>query len=108
MRADPPDKYFRIITFDKEKLERVDYHKDELNHLHGGQVFLPPEEALHFWSKSGQEIIGVHPDVHECVEEAEERTVATCKRKLGRNRVLNFERVEKFFCVIRLIAFSIV
>lgn len=97
VHTDPPDECFRIITFDEKKLERVDYYKDELNHLHGSQIFLPPEVALHFWSKSGQKVIGVHPDVHECVEQAEERAVAACKRKLGHNRVTNFERVEKFF-----------
>lgn len=46
-------------------------------HLDYSQVFLPPQVFLHLWSNGGQHVVRVHNDVYKCVEETEERAVAT-------------------------------
>lgn len=45
-------------------------------HLEHGQVFLPPQVLLHLWPDGGQHVVRVHNDVHERVEQTEERAVA--------------------------------
>lgn len=44
-------------------------------HLEHGQVFLPPQVLLHLRSDGGQHVVRVHDDVHERVEQTEERAV---------------------------------
>lgn len=77
MRSDEVGKVDRVIAFvADEQLECVQHHQDELHHLDEGQVLLPPQILLHFGSHGGQHIVGVHQNVDECVEEAEERAMA--------------------------------
>lgn len=80
VHSDPPDKHFRVVAFDEEKLESVEYHKNELHHLQGGQIFLPPEVRLYLGPEGGQKVVRVHHDMYKCVEHAEERAV-TARRK---------------------------
>lgn len=75
VHADPPDEGLRVVAVDEKQLEGVDHHQDELHHLDGGEVLLPPEVLLVLRAQRGQEVVGVHDDVHEGVEEAEEGRV---------------------------------
>lgn len=59
----------------EEQLEGVHHHKDELDHLQHGEVLLPPEVALDLGSHRCQHVVGVHDDVDEGVQEAEEGRV---------------------------------
>jgi len=47
------------------------------HHLQGGQVLLPPEVLLVLWTHGREHVVGVHHDVDEGVEQAEEGAVAT-------------------------------
>jgi len=44
-------------------------------HLEHSQVFLPPEVLLHLRTYGCQHVVRVHDDVHERVEQPEERAV---------------------------------
>lgn len=79
VHSDPPDERLRVVAVDEEKLESVDKHKDELHHLQGGQIFLPPEVRLYLGPEGGQKVVRVHHDMYKCVEHAEERAVTACK-----------------------------
>lgn len=72
VHADPPDERLRVVAFDEEQLEGVDYDGDELHHLEGGQVLLPPEIGLHPWTHRRQKVVRVHDDVNESVEQSKE------------------------------------
>lgn len=76
VHADPPDEGAWVVAVDEEQLEGVDHDGDELEHLQRGQVLLPPEEALELGSHGGEQVVRVHDDVHEGVEQAEEGAVA--------------------------------
>lgn len=76
VHADPPDEGARVVAVDEEELEGVHHDRDELEHLQAGQVLLPPEEALELRSHGGEQVVRVHDDVHEGVEQAEEGAVA--------------------------------
>lgn len=76
MHTNPPNERFRIVAVDEEQLEGVHHHQDELDHLDGGDVFLPPDVLLVLGSEGREQIVGVHDDVDEGVEEAEEGGVA--------------------------------
>lgn len=56
------------------------HHKDKLDHLQYGQVLLPPQIFLHFWSHGGQHVVRVHDDVNECIQKTKERTM-TARRE---------------------------
>lgn len=58
-------------------LDGVHEHDEELNDLHCGQVFLPPEMLLHLGSHGGQHVVGVHQDVDEGVYQAHQGAVTT-------------------------------
>lgn len=45
------------------------------HHLQSGKILLPPEVLLHLRTEGSEKIIGVHHDVNEGVEHAEERRV---------------------------------
>lgn len=77
MHADPPDERPRVVAVDEEQLECVHHNRDKLHHLQGGQVFLPPEESLVLGSHRRKQIVRVHDNVHESVEEAEEGAVTS-------------------------------
>ena len=47
--------------------QAVDKDDQELDHLHGGQVFLPPEVLLEPGARRGQEVVWVHDDVDQGV-----------------------------------------
>ena len=47
--------------------QAVDKDDQELDHLHGGQIFLPPEILLEPGARRGQEVVGVHDDVDQGV-----------------------------------------
>ena len=57
-----------------------DDHK--LDHLHGGQIFLPPEVLLEAGPRRGQGVVGVHDDVDQRVPHPAEGCVAAAS-KLG-------------------------
>ena len=46
------------------------------DHLHDGEVFLPPDELGVLRSHGGHHVVKVHDDVHERVEQTEEGGVA--------------------------------
>lgn len=52
-------------------------------HLQRCQVFLPPQESLILGSHCGEQIVCVHHNVHERVQQTEECTMATYKTKNG-------------------------
>ena len=47
--------------------QTVDKDDQELDHLHGGQIFLPPEILLEPGARGGQEVVGVHDDMDQGV-----------------------------------------
>ena len=57
-------------------MESVNHNPDELDHLEGGHVLLPPDVLLVLRSHRGQHVVGVHEDVDESVEQAEESCMA--------------------------------
>lgn len=75
VEADPPYERLRVVAVDEEELEGVDHDQDELDHLQGGQVLLPPEVPLHGGPESREQVVRVHDYVHERVQEAEEGAV---------------------------------
>ena len=56
--------------------QAVDKDDQELDHLHGGQIFLPPEVLLEPGARRGQEVVGVHDDVDQGVPHPAEGCVA--------------------------------
>jgi len=70
--TDPPDESLGVVAVDEEQLEGVHHNSDELDHLEGGEVFLPPDELLVLGSHGSNHVIEVHDNMHECVEQAEE------------------------------------
>lgn len=99
VHSDPPDERLRVVAVDEEQLERVhhDGHKLDLKgwnnprlestlqlalslwsyHLQGGEILLPPEVLLELGSEGGEQVVRVHHDVDEGVEQSEEGAVAT-------------------------------
>ncbi len=69
-----PRKFAIII---EDQLESMRHDADELDHLQGGHVLLPPDVFLILRTQSSHEIIEVHEHVYEDVEESEEGGVAT-------------------------------
>jgi len=55
----------------------VQENDDELDHLQGGQILLPPEILLVLGTHGGHQIVGVHDDVDEGVEHTEEGAVSS-------------------------------
>lgn len=45
-------------------------------HLQGGDVLLPPDVLLEAGSHGSQHVVGVHDDVHEGVDDADERAMS--------------------------------
>lgn len=78
VHADPPDESFWIVAVDEQQLESVDHDGQELHHLQTGQILLPPQVFLDFGSQSGQQVVRVHDNVYESVQQTEERTVTAC------------------------------
>lgn len=73
----PPAETDWEIAIDKNQLETVDWRGDELNHLKGGQVFLPSEVFLNARSHRCQEVVEVHYYMYQGVEKCEERSVSS-------------------------------
>lgn len=66
------------------------------HHLQAGQVFLPPQEALVLRSHGGKQVVRVHDDVHERVQQPEERAVAACGRtNAGVMRTLGADTISR-------------
>lgn len=65
-----------IVAVDEEQLKSVHHDEQELNHLDGGEVLLPPQILLVLGAEGREEVIPVHDDVDECVDHAEERRVS--------------------------------
>lgn len=65
-----------IVAVDEEQLKSVHHDEQELNHLDGGEVLLPPQILLVLRTEGCEEVIAVHDDVDECVDHAEERRVS--------------------------------
>jgi len=77
VHADPPHESFRVIAVDEQQLEGVDHYGQELHHLQSGQILLPPQVFLDVGSQRGQQVVRIHDDMHERVEQTEERTMTT-------------------------------
>lgn len=78
VHADPPDERFRVIAVDEQQLECVNHDSQKLQHLKGGQIFLPPQVFLYVGAQCGQQVICVHDNVHKRVQKTEECAVAAC------------------------------
>lgn len=77
VHSDPPDEGSRVVAVDEQQLEGVHHDCDKLDHLQAGEVFLPPEILLELGSEGCEQVVRVHHDVYEGVEQSEEGTVAT-------------------------------
>ena len=55
----------------------MEEHHDELDHLHGGQVLLPPQVFLILRTHGSQKVVGIHDDMDGSVEHAKESGMAT-------------------------------
>lgn len=60
----------RHIAVDDAGHTKHNDNRAELNQLQSRQVFLPPQELLHLRSHGGEQVIAVHNNVHEGVDEA--------------------------------------
>lgn len=65
-----------IAVVVEHQLEAVGHDADELDHLEGGHVLLPPNVLAVLGTQSAEEVVEVHEHVDENVEKAEERGVA--------------------------------
>ena len=54
--------------------------QDKLNHLHGGQILLPPEIPLHSRTTGRQEVVEVHDTVDSRVEEWSKSTLTSSNK----------------------------
>lgn len=63
----------------------VQEHDGELDHLHSGQVLLPPQVGPDLGTHGGQEVVPVHDDVDEGVQESSEGCMAAFGSKRGWN-----------------------
>jgi len=86
VHADPPDESLRVVAVDEEQLERVQHDSQELQHLQGGQVLLPPQIFLHVGAQGSQQVVGVHDYVDERVQQSEERAVTTCWKRVEKTK----------------------
>lgn len=77
VHSDPPDERSRVVAVDEQQLEGVHHDSDKLDHLQAGEVLLPPEVLLELGSEGREQVVRVHYDVYEGVEQSEEGTVAT-------------------------------
>jgi len=78
VHADPPDESLWVVAVDKEQLERMYHDSQELQHLQGGQVLLPPQVFLYVGAQGGQQVVRVHYYVDERIQQSEERAVTAC------------------------------
>jgi len=65
-----------VITLDEKELGRMDENGDKLYHLDFRQIPLPPEILSIFGTHSGQQVIGVHDDVHNGIDASKESAVS--------------------------------
>ena len=56
--------------------QRPEEAHDKLDQLEGGEVLLPPEEALERGAEGGEEVVGIHEGVDEGVEHGAEAVLA--------------------------------
>lgn len=77
IKAHDVGNYLGEIALDEEQLRRVDENSYKLNHLHGSQMLLPPKIFLILWSHGSQQVVGIHNNVDESVEDAKESRVST-------------------------------
>lgn len=77
MDGDPDHETLRVIAVGEQQLELVRENGDELQHLEGREVLLPPDELLVFGTHGGHHVVEVHDYVHEGIEQCEEGTMAT-------------------------------
>lgn len=67
----------RVVAAVEKELNSVQENDDELDHLHGGQILLPPEIFLVLRSHSSHQVVAVHDHVDEGVEHTEEGAVTS-------------------------------
>ncbi|KAL1430543.1 hypothetical protein MTO96_014974 [Rhipicephalus appendiculatus] len=70
-----PGEETHVVTGGEHRPDGVGEEQDELHDLHHGQVLLPPQELTEGRSERGEEVVGVHEDVHERVEAHDEHAV---------------------------------
>merc|ERR1711928_87531 len=67
----------RVVAAVEKELNSMQENDDELDHLHGGQILLPPEIFLVLRSHSSHQVVAVHDHVDEGVEHTEEGAVTS-------------------------------
>jgi len=74
-----PGVLFHVLTFTNHQINSLSHHGDKLNHLHHGQVTLPPNRnALVSTRNLGvhtDKVVGVHDSVNEAIQENSEVNV---------------------------------
>jgi len=66
----------RIVTFDEQELRGVRNHDHKLNQLSCCHILLPEQVLLVFRAERGQEVVKVHENMNERVEQANKRVEA--------------------------------
>lgn len=61
----------------QNQLEPMNHDAHKLDHLKSGHVLFPPDVLLIFWPESSHEVVKVHENMHERVQQAKERGVST-------------------------------
>lgn len=79
VHSNPPHKCSRVVAIDEEKLKCVHHNSNKLDHLQCRQILLPPQIFLILWSHCRKQIICVHHNVDESVQQAEECAMTTCR-----------------------------
>lgn len=72
MASDVIGKGLGVVAVYEEQLESMDHDEKELDHLDGRQIFLPPKELLILWAERSEEVIRIHDDMYESVDQPEE------------------------------------
>lgn len=72
MQSNPNHESFWIIAFSEQQLELMNENCHKLHHLECGQVFLPPNIFLVFWSHGGNHIVKVHNNMHKTASKVNE------------------------------------
>ena len=77
VHANQPHERFGKVAINKQQLKLVHGKDNELNHLKFREVFLPPTIRPESRSQRSQHVVEIHENMHERVEESEERRVST-------------------------------
>lgn len=76
MKTDPYHETARIIALSEQQLELMCENGNELNHLKGCEILLPPDVFLVFGSQRCNHVVEVHDNVNKCIQHGEECAVS--------------------------------